>query len=126
MVSLLQGTHYKVVFVAGRPVELDQHSFAKGRRALAIVGIDRKNGSLDQAGESIKLLRSLMPDGKVIILVAEGNGEFDVSNILTIAPDGYILNLGSSDVLLKALELLFMDQKIFVIGFPTATPPNKP
>jgi DNA-binding NarL/FixJ family response regulator len=67
-----------------------------------------------------------MPDGKVIILVAEGNGEFDVSNILTIAPDGYILNLGSSDVLLKALELLFMDQKIFVIGFPTATPPNKP
>jgi hypothetical protein len=38
-----------------------------------IVGVDWQNGSLDQAAESVRLLRSLMPDGK-IILVAETNG----------------------------------------------------
>jgi DNA-binding NarL/FixJ family response regulator len=125
MVSLLQGTPYKVVAAASQPAELaDHHSFTKGRRALAIVGIDRQNGSLDQAVESVQLLRSLMPDGKVV-LVAEGNGPFDVPNVLALAPDGYILNLGSRDVLVKTLELLFMDQQIFVIGFPMATPPNQ-
>lgn len=65
-----------------------------------------------------------MPDGKVV-LVAEGNGALDVSKVLALAPDGYILNLGSRDVLVKTLELLFMDQQIFVIGFPMATPPNE-
>lgn len=122
MVSLLQGTPYKVVAAASRPAELDHHSFTKGRPALAIVGIDRQNGNLDQARESVRLLRTLMPDGKVVF-VAEGNGPLEVSKVLALAPDGYILNLGSRDVLVKALELLFMDQQICVIGFPT--PPNE-
>jgi hypothetical protein len=48
MVSLLQGTPYKVMAAVARPAELADHHFAKGRRVLAIVGVDWQSGSLDQ------------------------------------------------------------------------------
>jgi two-component system, NarL family, nitrate/nitrite response regulator NarL len=124
MVSLLQGTPYKVMAAVARPAELADHHFAKGRRVLAIVGVDWQNGSLDHAAESVRLLRSLMPDGK-IILVAETNGPVDLHGVLALAPDGYILNLGSRDMLVKSLELMFMDQQIFVLGRSIATPPDE-
>jgi two-component system nitrate/nitrite response regulator NarL len=44
--------------------------------------------------------------------------------VLALAPDGYILNLGSRDMLVKSLELIFMDQQIFVLGRPIPAPPN--
>ena len=123
MVSLLQGTPYKVMAAVARPAELADHHFAKGRRVLAIVGVDWQSGSLDQAAESVRLLRSLMPDGK-IILVAETNGPVDLQGVLALAPDGYILNLGSRDMLVKSLELIFMDQQIFVLGRSITALPN--
>jgi two-component system, NarL family, nitrate/nitrite response regulator NarL len=123
MVSLLQGTPYKVMAAVARPAELADHHFAKGRRVLAIVGVDWQSGSLDQAAESVRLLRSLMPDGK-IILVAETNGPVDLQGVLALAPDGYILNLGSRDMLVKSLELMFMDQQIFVLGRSITALPN--
>ena len=124
MVSLLQGTPYKVMAAVARPAELADHHFAKGRRVLAIVGVDWQSGSVDQTAESVRLLRSLMPDGK-IILVAETNGPVDLQGVLALAPDGYILNLGSRDMLVKSLELMFMDQQIFVLGRSIAALPNE-
>jgi two-component system, NarL family, nitrate/nitrite response regulator NarL len=123
MVSLLQGTPYKVMAAVARPAELADHHFAKGRRVLAIVGVDWQSGSVDRAAESVRLLRSLMPDGK-IILVAETNGPVDLQGVLALAPDGYILNLGSRDMLVKSLELMFMDQQIFVLGRSITALPN--
>jgi two-component system nitrate/nitrite response regulator NarL len=117
--SFLKDTPYKVVTVVGRPTELTDHDVAKESRALAIVGIDSGSGGLGQAAESVRLLRSLMPDGK-IVLVAETSRPFDLQCVLALAPDGYILNLGSRDLLLKSLELIFMDQQIFVLGGRTA------
>jgi two-component system, NarL family, nitrate/nitrite response regulator NarL len=124
MVSLLQDTPYKVMAAVARPAELADHYFAKGRRVLAILGVDWQNGILDQAAESVRLLRSLMPEGK-IILVAETNGPVDLQGVLALAPDGYILNLGSRDTLLRSLELMFMDQQIFVLGRSIAAPSNE-
>jgi two-component system nitrate/nitrite response regulator NarL len=121
--SFLKDTPYKVVTVVGRPTELTDHDVAKESRALAIVGIESGSGGLGQAAESVRLLRSLMPDGK-IVLVAETSRPFDLQSVLTLAPDGYILNLGSRDLLLKSLELIFMDQQIFVLGGPTAALPD--
>ncbi|MFY9835568.1 MAG: response regulator transcription factor [Xanthobacteraceae bacterium] len=120
--SFLKGTPYKVVTVVGRPTELPDHDVAKEGRALAIIGIDSGSG-LGQAAESVRLLRSLMPDGK-IVLVAEMSRPVDLQSVLALAPDGYILNLGSRDLLLKSLELIFMDQQIFVLGCPTAALPD--
>jgi two-component system nitrate/nitrite response regulator NarL len=103
-----------------RPAELADHHFGKGKPVLAIVGIDWQNGSLEQAAESVRLLRSLMSDNKVV-LVAEANGPVDFEGVLALAPDGYILNLGSRDMLVKSLELIFMGQQIFVLGRSIAT-----
>ncbi|MFY9836456.1 MAG: hypothetical protein WAK55_08280 [Xanthobacteraceae bacterium] len=121
VVSILQGTPYKVVAAVGAPGELADHELTGP--ALAIVGINWQNGSHDQAAESIRLLRSLMPDSKIVV-VAETHGPVDLQGVLALAPDGYILNLGWRDRLMKSLELIFMDQQIFVFGRPIAAPPN--
>lgn len=119
MVSLLRKTPYKVVAAVANPTELADHHLTKSRRVLAIVGLDWQNGSLKQAAESVRLLRSLMSDNKVV-LVAEANGPVDFEGVL-LAPDGYILNLGSRDMLVKSLELIFMGQQIFLLGRSIAT-----
>jgi two-component system, NarL family, nitrate/nitrite response regulator NarL len=119
MVSILQGTPYKVVAAVGGPDELADHKLTG--RALAIVAIDWQNRSDDRAAEGIRLLRSLMPDGK-IVLVADA--PVDLQGALALAADGYILNLSSRELLVKSLELIFMDQQILVLSRPVAALPN--
>jgi two-component system, NarL family, nitrate/nitrite response regulator NarL len=114
--SLLQGTSYKIVAAAGRPNELTDHDFAKGRRALAIIVIDSENGNLNQTAESISRLRSLTPPCKVV-LIAEANRTFDLPSVLALAPDGYILNVGSRGMLLRSLGMICTsNQQVFVFG----------
>jgi two-component system, NarL family, nitrate/nitrite response regulator NarL len=88
---------------------------------LAIVGIDPQNGNLDEVAESIRLLRSLLPDGKVV-LVAETDGRIDLQRVPALSPDACIFNLGSRDALIKALELTFLDQRVFAFAKSIATP----
>jgi two-component system, NarL family, nitrate/nitrite response regulator NarL len=124
MTSLLQKTPYKVVAAVSRPAELTDHDSTKGRRGLAIVGVDCQKGSLGQAAEGVRLLRSAMLDSK-IVLVAEAHAPVDLQGVLALAADGYILNLGSRDMLLRSLELIFMDQQVFVLGSPITTVPHE-
>ena len=123
MLSILQGTPYKVVATVGGPAELAGHELAG--QTLAIVAIDWQNRRHDHAAEDVRLLRSLMPDSK-IVLVADAHGPVDLQGVLALAPDGYILNLSSRDLLVKSLELIFMDQQIFVLGRPITTIPIQP
>jgi two-component system, NarL family, nitrate/nitrite response regulator NarL len=116
--SVLQDTPYKVTAAVAKPTEVADHHFRNGRRALAIVGIEGQN-EIDQAAESIRLLRSLIPDG-AIVLVAETSRPVNLQSVLTLAPDGYILKVGSRDLLLKSFELIFMGQQLLVLGRPTA------
>jgi two-component system nitrate/nitrite response regulator NarL len=118
--SVLQGTPFETVAAVGRACELADHEFTG--RALAIVGIAWQNGS-HHVAESIQLLRSLMPAGKIVV-VAETCGPVDLQGMLAVTPDGYILNLGSRDMLVKSLELIFMDQQIFVLGRRTTALPD--
>jgi two-component system, NarL family, nitrate/nitrite response regulator NarL len=118
--SLLQSTPYKVVAITAEPAELPPDCSAKGQQALAIVGVDRRHGDLDDAAESIRLLRTLMPDGKVV-LVVETSGPIDLQRVLALAPDACIFNLGSRDTLIKVIELAFADQLVFVFGKSIAT-----
>jgi two-component system, NarL family, nitrate/nitrite response regulator NarL len=117
--SLLQDSRYKVVGVAAGPAELPPTCCPKGQQALAIVGVDRQT-ELDDAAERIRLLRTLIPDGKVV-LVVETNGPIDLQRVLALAPDACIFNLGSRDTLIKVLELAFTDQRVFVFGNSIAT-----
>jgi two-component system nitrate/nitrite response regulator NarL len=110
--SILQNTPYKVVATAAGPKELTDVRYAERQATLAIVGTDLRQERLDETAETVRLLRSLMPNGKVVlILETDGN---DVPDLLAISPDACVVNLGSRDVLLKTVELVFMDQRAFV------------
>jgi len=56
-----------------------------------------------------------MPDGKVV-LILETNGTIDLPRVLALSLDGCIVNLGSGDSLIKVLELVLMDQRVFAMG----------
>jgi two-component system nitrate/nitrite response regulator NarL len=116
----LQNTRYKVVASIASPEELSPDSCPKGQPKLAIVGINLQNGNLDQAAESIRLLRSSMPDGKVV-LVAETNESVDLQRVLALSPDACIFSLASRDTLIKVLELTLMDQRVFVFAKSVVT-----
>ena len=121
--ALLQDTRYKVVAGVSEPAKLTLACYPKGQRTLAIVGAGRQNGNLDQAAESIRLLRSFMPDGKVV-LVIETDGPIDLQRVLAVSPDACIFDLGSRDTLIKVLELAFTGQRVFVFGNSIATTPK--
>jgi two-component system nitrate/nitrite response regulator NarL len=125
IVSVLQNTHYKVVATAAGPAELPHVHYSKGRASLAVLGVDSGNGNLDEIGKSIRLLRSLMPDCKVALIV-EANEPIDLERMLTLSPDACIFNLGSRDILIKILELTFMDQRVFVLSYSMAMIANDP
>jgi two-component system nitrate/nitrite response regulator NarL len=109
------------VATATGPAELPRIPYPQGRPTLAIVGLE--NGNLDKTAESIRVLRSLMRDGKVALI---SNGALDVRRVLTLSPDACIFNLGSRDILIKTLELTFMDQHGLVLSDSTATTANTP
>lgn len=120
IVRVLQNTPYKVIAGAARPEQLGEIRYSDERPMLAIIGIDGGNVDLEEARRSIQMLRSLMPNGKIVLLV-ETNGPIELRGILTLSPDGCILNLGSREILVKALELTFMDQQVFVLAQSTIT-----
>jgi two-component system nitrate/nitrite response regulator NarL len=120
--SLLKNTRYKVVCSAAGLAELPPDCCPKGSQTLAIVGADPQNGDLADAAQSIRLLRALMPDAKMV-LVIETDRPIDLQRVLPLAPDACILNLASRDTLIKVLELAFTDQRVFV--FDKSIAPTK-
>jgi two-component system nitrate/nitrite response regulator NarL len=113
--SVLQNTPYKVVATAAGPAELSHVPYSDGQPTLAVIGMNAENENLDEIGNSIRLLRSLMPDCKVALIV-EASKPIDPQRVLMLSPDACIFNLGSRDTLIKILELTFMDQRVFVLS----------
>ena len=120
LASLLQGTGYKIVASVTRPAELSSACCPKGQPTLAIIGTDPHNSGLDQVAASIRLLRSAVPDCKVM-LVAEGDQPVDVQRIPALSLDACIFSLCSRDTLIKVLDLIFMNQRVFVFATSLAT-----
>jgi two-component system nitrate/nitrite response regulator NarL len=87
---------------------------------LAILGIELQNRNLDEVAEGVRLLRSLLPDGKVV-LVAETERRIDLQRVLALSSDACILNLGSRDTLIEVLELVFLDQRVFLFAKSNTT-----
>lgn len=122
--SLLHDSAYKVIAGVAQTSELKSIRIPAGRRVLVIFQMNglRMDGSaanFEDAAESIRLLRSLLPDSKVVV-VAETSTPVDLQQIVALGPDGYVLNLGSRDILLKVLELTLLDQQVFVLVQPSA------
>ena len=115
--SLLKNSRYKVVGSAAGAAELPPDCCPKGPQTLAIVGVDTQNGDLEDAAQSIRLLRALMPD----VLVVETNRPVDLQRVLGLTPDAGIFNVASRDTLIKALDLTFTGQRTFVFDKSIAT-----
>jgi hypothetical protein len=99
----LQGTRYNVVASAATAAELSSARYPSKRQTLAILGIDLQTGNPDQVAESVRLLRSLLPDAKVV-LVGETDRRIDPQVLALSLDDGCIFNIGSRDALLKVLD----------------------
>lgn len=117
--SLLNSTEYTVAATVSRAGELDEASTEQTGRSLIILAIGGTNGDYEEMAENIDLLRSRLTDVKIVV-VAETAGSIDLQRIMALALDGYILNLGSREILVKSLELTLLDQKVFVLGEPAA------
>jgi two-component system, NarL family, nitrate/nitrite response regulator NarL len=113
--ALLQNTPYKIFAAAARPEELTHVRLPEHRAILAIVGINARDRQLGEATESVRLLRSLLPDGGKVVLIVETDAAINVPRLLALSPDGCIVNLDSRDVLVKTLQLVFMNEQIFAI-----------
>src|SRR5262249_2755732 len=109
--SILQNTPYKVEAVASEPAELAHVHYPVEKRTLAIIGANG-NRRLDDAAACIRLLRSCMPGGK-LVLIAEISEPIVDREWLSSA-DACIVNLRSREILMKVLELTFLDQRVLV------------
>ena len=117
--ALLRHTPYKVIATAQRPSELKDVTHSASRpRMLIILGMDDNNGSVWEIEENVRSLRSLFPDSTIVV-IAETHSAANVQQILMAAPNGYVANLSSRDVLLRLLEVAFLDQQVIVLSRPT-------
>ena len=116
--SLLRHTPYKVIATAERSSELRNVRASTGSRTLVILGIDDETESASEVSKNIKTLRSLFP-GSTIVVIAETRGPASFEQIIMTAPDGYVSNLKSRDVLLKLLDVVLLDQQVIVLSRPT-------
>jgi two-component system, NarL family, nitrate/nitrite response regulator NarL len=55
------------------------------------------------------------------VLVAGTDGRIDLQRILALSPDACIFNPASRDALIKVLELVFLDQHVFVYASSITT-----
>jgi DNA-binding NarL/FixJ family response regulator len=118
--ALLKHTPYKIIATAKRPSELKEVRISAGSRMLIILGVDDGGSNPSEAGENIRVLRSQFP-GCTIVVIAETHAPANFQQILTAAPDGYVANLSSRDVLLKLLEVALLDQQVIVLSRPNSS-----
>jgi hypothetical protein len=110
--SLLQNTRFKVVTALPGPDQFARIPHSRSREILAVIGVDQQDGNLDQASESIRLARSL-PVGKVVLLFETA---INLQPVLALSPDACLININSRDVLLKALELTLVSERVILFG----------
>ena len=113
--ALLRHTPYKVIASAEQSSEL-RNVRASGSRTLVILGVGETE-SASAVSENIKTLRSRFPDGTIVV-IAETRSSASFQQIITAAPDGFVSNLKSRDVLLKLLDVVLLDQQVIVLSRP--------
>jgi two-component system, NarL family, nitrate/nitrite response regulator NarL len=93
---------------------------------LAILTIDDSVGSPTEAADNIRTLRTRL-SSPTIVVVAETRDPIDIRQITSLAPNAYVANLTSRDVLLKVLDLSAMTQLVLVLpsAATTATPSDR-
>jgi two-component system nitrate/nitrite response regulator NarL len=111
--SLLHDSNFKVISSVASVDEMP--ALPPGRAGLLIIGIARATP------DDLLRLERIVPRKQEykIVAVADGaaqSNHIDIALVLRSGADGYILNIQSRDVLLKSLELTFLEQKLVVLG----------
>jgi two-component system, NarL family, nitrate/nitrite response regulator NarL len=115
--ALLRHTPYKVIATAERSSELGNVRASTGSRTLVILGVDDETESASEVSKDIQTLRSLFSDSTIFV-IAETRSPASLQQIIMAAPDGYVSNLKSRDVLLKLLDVVLLDQQVIVLSRP--------
>lgn len=113
--SLLHNSIYKIVASVSNTASLGNVQFRTDRRNLVIFSIDGIDDHYEEVNASIRFLRSALSDC-MIVIIAAASIQIDFERIMLMAPNGVILDLESRDILLRSLELMLLDLRIFVLG----------
>lgn len=120
LTALLQQSPYKVIASAGCASDLKDVRVAPDRQPLAILTIDDGEGSPAEAAENIRVLRTRL-GSPIIVIVAETRNPVDIQQITSLAPNGYIVNLTSREVLLRVLDLAALARLVLVLSSVATT-----
>jgi two-component system nitrate/nitrite response regulator NarL len=125
LAALLEGCAYRVIASACRASDLKDIPAMSDQRLFAILTIDNSAGSQAEAADNIRTLRSRFTC-PIIVVVAETRNPVDIHEITALAPNAYITNLTSRELLLKILDFLPLAQPVVVLlsGATTASPPK--
>jgi len=115
LAALLQHSAYRVIASAGHVSDLKDIRVASDRQPLAILTIDDTVGSPAEAAENIRALRARFTS-PTIVVIAETRNPVDIQKITALAPNAYIANLTSRELLLKVLDLLALAQPVLVLS----------
>jgi two-component system, NarL family, nitrate/nitrite response regulator NarL len=121
LAALLQHSTYKVVASAGHASDLREVRVSPDRQSLAIVTIDDTVGSPAEAADNIRILRARLTCPRIVV-VAETRNPVDIQKITSLAPNAYIANITSRELLLKVLDFLALAQPILVLSSDGAIP----
>lgn len=120
LAALLQHSPYKVVASAGTASDLGDIRVGSNRRPLAILAVDDTEGGPAKAADNIHALRTRF-NSPTIVVVSETRNPVDINEIISLAPNGYIANLTSRELLLKVLDLSTSAQLVLVLSSVTTT-----
>jgi two-component system, NarL family, nitrate/nitrite response regulator NarL len=127
LAALLQNSTYRVIASAGRASDLKDVRMAPDRQPLAILTVDDTASSPAEAADNIRTLRSNFTSPRIVV-VAETRNPVDIQQITSLAPNAYIVNLTSRELLLKVLDLSASAQLVLVLSSAAtaASPSERP
>ena len=118
--SLLHDTHYKLLASVVSPSEIPHLRLSPGRPLLTILGLW---GGLDETLRAVQTVRGIIPACK-IVAIGEHFGDLDFQELLNSGVDAIVFNVGSSEALLKAIDLAFLGQQLVILGQPVDSDPR--
>jgi two-component system nitrate/nitrite response regulator NarL len=116
--SLLHDTCYKVVASVASLSEIRDLRLSPGLPLLTILGLWR---GLDDTLRTVQSVRRIIPGCK-IVAIGEHFRDFE---FLKSGVDAIVFNVGSSEALLKAIDLAFLGQQLVILGQPVYDDPHR-
>ena len=112
LAALLHDTPYRVVASLATIAEFPTIPPLAARPTLILLGLW---DGIREAVRALQEVRSLPQESKVVV-VAESAGTPEIQELLQSGANGVILNVSSREVLIKALDLAFLDQEFVVMS----------